>query len=53
MQISAATMPQVRAEYTADDRGACARAVALQLPGLVVEFELLPDLTLEPEWGAR
>ena len=27
--------------------------VDLQVPGLVVEFELLPDLTLQPEWGAE
>jgi len=32
--------------------GCCKRAVELQLSGLVVEFELLPDLTLKPEWGA-
>lgn len=32
---------------------ACARAVELHAPGLVVEFELLPDLTLKPEWGAE
>jgi len=33
--------------------GACQRAVELHAPGLVVEFELLPDLTLTPEWGAE
>ena len=33
--------------------GACTRAVELHAPGLVVEFELLPDLTLMPEWGAE
>ncbi len=32
---------------------ALARAVALELPGLVVEFELLPKLTEEPAWGAE
>ena len=53
MQITAATMGQVRQEYTQMIEQACARAVALQLPGLVVEFELLPDLTLQPEWGAE
>ena len=53
MQISAATMPQVLDEYRQMIGEACARAVALQLPGLVVEFELLPDLTLEPDWGAE
>jgi len=27
--------------------------VDLQVLGLVVEFELLPDLTLQPEWGTE
>jgi methanol--5-hydroxybenzimidazolylcobamide Co-methyltransferase len=53
MRITAATMGQVRQEYTQMIEHACARAVALQLSGLVVEFELLPDLTLQPEWGAE
>jgi len=53
MRISAATMPRVLEEYQQMVGEACARAVALHLPGLVVEFELLPDLTLEPAWGAE
>jgi methanol--5-hydroxybenzimidazolylcobamide Co-methyltransferase len=28
------------------------RAVALQVPGIVLEFELLPAMTEAPEWGA-
>src|SRR5664280_1566612 len=52
MQINASTMADVRLEYTDMIESACARAVALQVPGLVVEFELLPELTLVPEWGA-
>ena len=53
MSISAATMPEVRSQYAEMIDDACARAVALQLPGLVVEFELLPKLTEEPRWGAE
>lgn len=53
MHIDASTMVDVRREYTEMIDQACARAVALQVPGLVVEFELLPDLTLQPEWGAE
>ena len=53
MHIDASTMVDVRREYTGMIEQACARAVALQVPGLVVEFELLPDLTLQPEWGAE
>ena len=29
------------------------RAVALQVPGIVLEFELLPAMTENPEWGAE
>jgi len=53
MLISAETMPRVRAEYTQMIRETCTRAVELDAPGLVVEFELLPEMTLEPEWGAE
>jgi len=52
MEITADTMPAVRAHYTQMIEEACARAVDLHAPGLVVEFELLPPMTLEPEWGA-
>jgi Methanol-cobalamin methyltransferase B subunit len=52
MNITAETMPEVRSQYTQMIEGVCVRAVELQVPGLVVEFELLPDLTLTPEWGA-
>ncbi len=53
MLISAETMPEVRKQYTQMITEACKRAVELHAPGLVVEFELLPDLTLTPEWGAE
>jgi methanol--5-hydroxybenzimidazolylcobamide Co-methyltransferase len=53
MSIEADTMPEVRAQYTEMIDDALARAVALEVPGLVVEFELLPALTEEPTWGAE
>jgi len=53
IEISAQTLPEVRSEYTAMVEGACARAVELNAPGLVVEFELLPPMTMTPEWGAE
>lgn len=52
MEITAETMPDVQAQYASMIEAVCARAVELQVPGLVVEFELLPPMTLEPEWGA-
>jgi methanol--5-hydroxybenzimidazolylcobamide Co-methyltransferase len=53
MLVNAETMPEVRREYTQMITEATQRAVELHAPGLVVEFELLPDLTLQPEWGAE
>ena len=53
MLIDKSTMPQVRSEYAAMIEDACSRAVALRVPGMVVEFELLPELTEEPQWGAE
>lgn len=52
MGITADTMDEVRQQYTQMITEACARAVELHAPGLVVEFELLPELTQVPEWGA-
>jgi methanol---5-hydroxybenzimidazolylcobamide Co-methyltransferase len=53
MEVNADTMPEVEAQYAQMITEACARAVELHAPGLVVEFELLPDLTTQPEWGER
>ena len=53
MDIRADTMPEVKDQYSQMIRGACKRAVELQCPALVVEFELLPPLTIFPEWGAE
>jgi methanol---5-hydroxybenzimidazolylcobamide Co-methyltransferase len=53
MFISEDTRGEVRDQYTQMITEACARAVELHAPGLVVEFELLPDHTLVPEWGAE
>jgi methanol--5-hydroxybenzimidazolylcobamide Co-methyltransferase len=53
MTIAADTMPTIRDQYRGIIEGACARAVDLHLNGLVVEFELLPEMTRTPEWGAE
>lgn len=53
MSIDDSTMPEVRQQYRAMIQDACARAVALNQAGIVVEFELLPDMTLNPVWGAE
>ena len=53
MHVNAETMPEVRSQYTQMITEACKRAAELHAGGLVVELELLPDLTLTPEWGAE
>jgi methanol--5-hydroxybenzimidazolylcobamide Co-methyltransferase len=53
MAINESTVPQVRDEYRQMTDDACSRAVALGVPGLVLEVELLPELTREPAWGAQ
>lgn len=53
MGIDADSLPEVNAQYSEMIEGACTRAVELNAPGLVVEFELLPELTTQPEWGAE
>ncbi len=53
MQINADTMPEVKDQYLQMITGVCNRAVELNASGILVEYELLPDLTLNPEWGAE
>jgi methanol---5-hydroxybenzimidazolylcobamide Co-methyltransferase len=51
MFVDASTMPEVRAQYQQIISGALKRAVELEAPGLVVEFETLPPMTENPAWG--
>ncbi len=53
MTIEQSTLAEVRAQYTQMIDEACKRAVELAVPGLVVEFELLPPQTMNPAWGAE
>jgi methanol--5-hydroxybenzimidazolylcobamide Co-methyltransferase len=53
MIVDSKSMPEVCIQYTQMVTDASKRAVELHTPGLVVEFELLPDLTLTPDWGAE
>lgn len=53
MIIEEKTWPEVHRQYTEIIQGVCQRAVDLKAPGLVVEFELLPPMTLQPKWGAE
>jgi len=51
MFVDASTMPEVRTQYQQIITGALHRAVELEAPGLVVEFETLPPMTENPAWG--
>lgn len=51
MLVNADTMPEVRQHYRDIIGAATKRAVELETPGLVVEFETLPPMTEQPEWG--
>jgi len=53
MIIDSSSMPEVRNQYQQMITETSKRAAELGVPGLIVEFELLPDLTLNPEWGAE
>ncbi len=51
MALDASTLPDVRRQYQQTIADALARAVELEVPGLVVELETLPPMTQHPEWG--
>ncbi len=53
MAVTQETMPEVRAQYREMLEGICRRAVDLGEEKLVVEFELLPPMTMNPLWGAE
>jgi methanol--5-hydroxybenzimidazolylcobamide Co-methyltransferase len=53
MTIDDASWPMVIAQYVEIIESVCRRAVELKVPGLVVEFELLPPMTSRPEWGGE
>ncbi|WP_165226688.1 methyltransferase MtaB domain-containing protein [Aquisphaera insulae] len=53
MTISPATWSEVRAHYDEMARNILKRAVVLEVPGIVLEFELLPAMTDAPAWGAE
>ena len=53
MFVDETTMPEVRKQYQQIITGALQRAVELEAPGLVVEFETLPPMTENPGLGHR
>lgn len=53
IEVNAPNWQAVLAQYEEMARNILKRAIALRVPGLVLEFELLPAMTLVPEWGAE
>lgn len=53
MEVDDATWPEVVAQYRQIAAAVVERARALELPGLVVEFEHLPPMTEAPRRGAE
>jgi methanol--5-hydroxybenzimidazolylcobamide Co-methyltransferase len=53
IDLADATWPEVRRQYGEMIEGVCRRAVELEVPGLLVEFETLPPMTTRPEWGGE
>ncbi len=51
MNIRQDTMPEVLRIYKEMIEGVLKKAHELHTPGLIVEFETLPDMTEHPEWG--
>jgi methanol--5-hydroxybenzimidazolylcobamide Co-methyltransferase len=53
MEINADTWAEIRRQYGEIIEGVCRRAVELEVPALLVEFETLPPMTVKPRWGAE
>ncbi len=53
LSIEAGTWSTVLEHYQEIATGVIRRAVALRVPGIVLEFELLPPMTACAEWGAE
>ena len=53
MFVDKTTMPEIRRQYREIIEGALLRAAELEASGLVIEFETLPPMTENPEWGVE
>ncbi|MCC6857096.1 MAG: hypothetical protein IT158_00970 [Bryobacterales bacterium] len=52
IEVTAPNWPEILRHYEDIAAQIVRRAAALRVPGLVLEFELLPAMTETPEWGA-
>ena len=51
IEVSQETMPDILRQYREMIEGVLKRAVDLDVPTLMVEFEALPEMTVQPGWG--
>jgi len=51
--VSRESFAEVRDQYRQIITGILARAAELEAPGVVVEFETVPDMTSRPEWAVE
>src|ERR1700758_2659482 len=51
IEIKEQKWQEIRQQYADIIEGVCQRAVELEVPGLLIEFETLPEMTLKAEWG--
>ncbi len=51
IEISQDNMKEIRRQYTEMIGSVSKRAVELEVPALLVEFETLPEMTVQPAWG--
>lgn len=51
--VNQSNWPEILRQYEEMATAILKRAVALQVPGIVLEFELLPAMTEQAEWGAE
>ena len=53
LDINTQTWSEIREHYQEIISSICKRAVELEVPALLVEFETLPPMTVRPQWGAE
>ena len=53
IDVTAVTMPEVLSHYREIIEGTLLRAAELSAPGVLVEFETVPPMTTNPDFGMR
>lgn len=53
IEVDSGNWLEIRSHYQQIGTAVVKRAVALRVPGIVLEFEHLPAMTENPEWGAE